>query len=123
MAKRSFKTQKANQKSILVQIVEGESRSPDECSQIGRCVVRDLPDGLPAGTPIDVCFKYEENGRLTVTVTVGENGLMLKHEITRDNSLTREQLDAWRQYICGLAPGEGPEPADAAADMASGRAG
>jgi len=121
MARRSFKTQKANQQSILVQIVEGESRSPDECSQIGRCVVRDLPEGLPAGTPIDVCFKYEENGRLTVTVTVGENGLMLKHEITRDNSLTREQLDAWRQYICGLAPGEGPEPADAAADLASGR--
>ena len=25
----------------------------------------------------------------------------LKHEITRDNSMTLEQLDAWRLYITG----------------------
>ncbi len=42
-AKRIFKTQKANQRSILVQIVEGESASPEDCSQLGKCVVRDLP--------------------------------------------------------------------------------
>ena len=47
-AKRVFRTQKADQRSILVQIVEGESSVPDDCSQIGKCVVRDLPAG-PAG--------------------------------------------------------------------------
>ena len=50
-----------------MQIVEGESASPDDCSQIGKCVVRDLPRDLPAETPIDVRFRYEDNGRLTVT--------------------------------------------------------
>jgi len=35
-AKRTFQTQKANQKSILVEIVEGESPSADECNPIGR---------------------------------------------------------------------------------------
>ena len=55
-AKRVFHTQKAGQKSILVQIVEGESASPDDCSQIGKCVVRDLPPNLPAQTPIEVRF-------------------------------------------------------------------
>ena len=48
-AKRVFRTQKANQKSILVQIVEGESANPEDCSQIGKCVVRDLPRDFLTG--------------------------------------------------------------------------
>ncbi len=87
-----------------MQIVEGESASPDDCTQIGQCVVRNLPRGLPAQTPIDVIFEYQENGRLMVHVSVGNTGANLQHEITRDNSLTQEQLDAWRQYITGEAP-------------------
>lgn len=100
-AKRVFKTQKANQSSILVQIVEGESASPDDCSQLGKCTVRDLPANLPARTPIEVTFRYEENGRLTVRVKVAGTNKKLEHEITRENSLTQDQLGSWRQYICG----------------------
>ena len=98
-AKRVFKTQKAGQKSILVQIVEGESATPEDCTQLGKCVVRDLPDTLPAQTPIEVRFRYAENGRLTVTVVVANSGKELQHEITRENSLTPEQLNGWRDYI------------------------
>ncbi|HUG67937.1 MAG TPA: Hsp70 family protein [Pirellulaceae bacterium] len=98
-AKRVFKTQKASQKSILVQIVEGESASPDDCSQIGKCSVRQLPPNLPADTPIEVRFRYADNGRLTVVVSCA--GKELSHEIQRDNSLTQEQLASWRQYISG----------------------
>jgi molecular chaperone DnaK len=101
-AKRIFKTQKANQRSILVQIVEGESNSPDDCSQLGRCSVRDLPKNLPAQTPIEVRFHYEENGRLTVSVMVQGTDKSLHHELTRENSLTQDQLDSWRQYISGV---------------------
>lgn len=101
-AKRVFKTQKRGQRSILVQIVEGESASPDDCSQIGKCTVRDLPADLPAQTPIEVRFQYEENGRLTVQVQVANTDTYLKHEITRENSITRDALDSWRQYISGL---------------------
>ncbi len=100
-AKRIFRTQKTGQKSILVQIVEGESASPEDCSQIGKCVVRDLPAELPAQTPIEVLFAYQENGRLTVHVNVAGTHKELKHEITRENTLTQEQLDAWRLYIAG----------------------
>lgn len=107
-AKRTFKTEKADQRSILVQIVEGESASPDDCSQIGRCTVRDLPRNLPAHTPIEVRFRYLENGRLTVHVEVEGTNKSLRHEIARENSLSAEQLDMWRQYISGIAPGAGP---------------
>lgn len=103
-AKRVFKTQKAGQRSILVQIVEGESMSPDDCSQIGKCSIRHLPANLPAQTPIEVRFRYEENGRLTVMVHVADTDKQLQHEIMRENSLTHDQLNSWRKYISNVPP-------------------
>jgi molecular chaperone DnaK len=105
-AKRIFRTQKDGQKSILVKIVEGESASPDDCSQIGKCVVRDLPDDLPARTPIEVRFAYQENGRLSVQVNVAGTHRELKHELARENSLSSEQLNAWRLFITGQPSSE-----------------
>jgi molecular chaperone DnaK len=108
-AKRVFKTQKAAQRSILVQIVEGESASPEDCSQIGKCSVRDLPPNLPAQTPIEVRFRYHENGRLSIQVNVPGTDKELHHEIARENSLTQDQLDSWRLYISGLSPAAAPQ--------------
>lgn len=116
VARRVFKTQKAAQKSILVQIVEGESLSPDDCSPLGKCSVRNLPENLPAKTPIEVRFRYEENGRLTVVVKIEGTDKTLKHEIMRENSLTQEQLDSWRKYISGLDPAGQPAAVDFSAD-------
>jgi molecular chaperone DnaK len=107
-ARRVFKTHRAGQQSILVQIVEGESLTPDDCSQLGRCSVRDLPPDLPMRTPIEVRFHYEENGRLMVAVQVEGTGRQLVHEMTRENTLTQEQLDSWRKYVSGMEPAEEP---------------
>ena len=109
-AKRVFRTQRASQKSILVQIVEGESASPEDCSQIGRCVTRDLPEDLPARTPIEVQFAYQDNGRLAVTVKVSGTRRELRHEITRENTMSQQQLDAWRLFATGQ-PGANEVPA------------
>jgi len=103
-AKRVFKTQRTDQRTVLVQIVEGESASPEDCAQIGRCVVRDLPANLPAETSIEIQFRYLANGRLTVIVRVEGTDTVLKHEILRENSLTRDQLNSWRKYVSGLPP-------------------
>ena len=103
-AKRIFHTQKQNQKSILVQIVEGENAIPDACSQVGRCSIRSLPAELAARTPVEGCFRYLENGRLTVYVAIEGIGKRVKHELLRENSLSQEVLDSWRKYISGLSP-------------------
>jgi molecular chaperone DnaK len=103
-AERVFKTGKTGQRSVLVQVVEGESRTPADCSQIGRCVVKDLPPDLPADTAVKVRFHYEENGRLTISVQVEGADGAITHELIRENTLSREQLDAWRLHISGLAP-------------------
>ena len=103
-AKRVFRTSKANQRSILVQIVEGESPSADDCTPIGRCSVRHLPPNLPAQSPVKVRFHYEANGRLKVRVTVPNTDRQVETEIVRENGLSKEHMDAWRKYICGLEP-------------------
>ncbi|MFP6676202.1 MAG: Hsp70 family protein [Pirellulaceae bacterium] len=98
-ARRIFKTQKKAQQSILIQIVEGESSSPEDCTEIGKCSVRDLPADLAAQTPVKILFQYSENGRLTVDVRVQGADRQLRHKIVRDNSLSQKELDRWRSQL------------------------
>ena len=102
VSRKTFKTHRRQQESILVQIVEGESINPEDCSQLGRCAIWDLPGTLEIGTLIEVKFAYEENGRLKIKVKVGgDANKAFRYEIQRPNSLTKAQLDSWRDYICG----------------------
>jgi len=106
VVKRTFRTSKQGQKSILVQIVEGESPSADECSPLGRCSVRNLPPDLPAGSPVEVAFHYQPDGRLKVRVVVPGAKKAIETRIVRENSLSKEHLDGWRKHICGKEPTE-----------------
>ena len=102
VARKVFKTHREDQESILVQIVEGESSSPENCSRIGRCAIWDLPENLPIGTLIEVKFRYEENGRLGIKVKIGtKEKKSFRYEVQRPNSLTGDQLESWRDYING----------------------
>jgi len=103
-ARRTFRTQKANQRSILVQIVEGESPSADDCNPLGRCTVTQLPASLSAGAPVDVLFQYQSNGRLKVRVSVPGTGSEVETEIVRENSLSKQELDGWREFIARMGP-------------------
>lgn len=98
-AERVFRTRTDGQESLLIRIVEGESENPDECSQVGKCIVRDLPANLPAKTPVHVRFTYGEDGTLSVRVRVRDRES--EQEITRENSLTEIQLESWRKRILG----------------------
>lgn len=100
-AKRVFTTLKEGQKSIVANIVEGESKDPAECLPIGHCTVRDLPNELPAGTPIEIRFQYEENGRLRVGVILPGVSDLVTQEISREHNLSPKQLQDWRDSVCG----------------------
>ncbi|MGE3778153.1 MAG: hypothetical protein AB7F89_13280, partial [Pirellulaceae bacterium] len=79
--------------------VEGESSDPQECMQIGKCTIRNLPADLPAGTPIEVRFQYEANGRVQVIVNVAGLQENITHELARTNNLSPEELDTWRHAV------------------------
>ncbi|GIW92930.1 MAG: hypothetical protein KatS3mg110_0971 [Pirellulaceae bacterium] len=103
VAKRVFLTQKDGQQSLAIRIVEGESANPDECSLVGRCVVRGLPADLPRHSAVEVAFRYAENGRLTITVHLPGHASPLECSVSRENMLTAEQLDKWRAVVARTA--------------------
>jgi len=105
-AKRSFRTHKDDQRSILVQIVEGESPSADDCNPLGKCTVADLPPNMPARSPVSVHFDYQANGRLKVRVSVPGTSREVETEIVRENSMPKEHLDGWRRFIAKMEPTE-----------------
>lgn len=97
--KERFVTRRENQRSIAIQILEGESSSPEECSAIGRTVVRDLPEGLPSNWPIEVTFEYAENGRLTVTATVPGTHQGTTLDLERSLGVSDEWVSRWKRPI------------------------
>lgn len=61
-----FGTEAPNQRMVRIPIVEGETRDPSGCLQIGECVIRHLPPGLPQGSPVEVTFRYDKSGRVHI---------------------------------------------------------
>ena len=58
----------------------------------------------PPGTPVEVLFHYQPNGRLKVRVAIPGTDRQVATEIVRENSLCKEHMDRWRQRICGQPP-------------------
>ncbi len=96
---RKFITRKIGQKSIVVQVLEGESSRPEECTRVGRMVIRNLPPGLAAGTPVKVTYEYGANGRLSVKADVSGINRSMKLEFERTGERTAQQIAAWRQVL------------------------
>ncbi len=101
-----FATKTDNQRSIVIQILEGESTLPSECTPIARTVLRDLPAGLPKGWPVEVTFEYGTNGRLSVRAVVPGTQREVQLELERDRGYTSEGIARWRQVMAG-SPGFG----------------
>ena len=99
-AKREFRI-RPGQETIKIDIVEGESRSPDACQLIGSCMIRGIPANLPENSAVEVFFKYREDGRLKVKVRVKGTDIVLDNDFLRENTMSQEQLDVWRNYITG----------------------
>ena len=97
-----FVTKSESQRSIVVQVLEGESSLPGECTAIGRAVIRDLPLGLPQGWPVDVTFEYGTNGRLSVQAVVQGTQNRTSLEIER-RGLSGENLRGWGSAVASTA--------------------
>ena len=99
-ARRQFRLRKG-QTSIMLKVVEGESKSPDACILIGHCDISGIPSDLPEKSKLEVRFRYRSDGRLSMRFLIEGTDIKLDHEFKRENSLTQEQLVAWHDRICG----------------------
>ena len=98
-----FMTKSDGQRSIVVQVLEGESPQPSECTALGRTVIRDMPTGLPKGWPVEVTFEYGANGRLTVQAVVPGTQRKIKLEVEREGGLSSDGLARWKEAISASA--------------------
>ncbi len=99
---KTFRTAQAGQRSVKVPVVEGESHFPDECIQLGECVVRNLPKGLPQGTAIEVEYSYAANGRISVSARVPDVHASAHVNLERgQNSGDIKDLEPWRKRLAG----------------------
>lgn len=96
---RQFTTARDNQRSVKVEIVEGGDDSGNNATLVGTCVVRDLPDGLPKLTPVDVTFEYGSNGRLTIDANLPTVGRKATLSLNRSAGLSESEIETWQRRI------------------------
>lgn len=99
---KSFSTAEQDQRSVKVIVLEGESHRPEDCIELGDCVIRDLPPGLPKGTKIEVTYRYSSDGRVAVAARIPETRQSAHVDIRRTADVELDDLDSWRKRL--LAP-------------------
>jgi molecular chaperone DnaK len=103
-----FETIRDNQPSVAVEVIEGGDARGLHATRIGRCVIHGLPPSLPAGTPVDVLFRYDTDGLINVKATLPTVGKQASLRIDRVSGLSGEELSQMRDIHLAL----GLEPED-----------
>jgi len=98
-----FTTKRDGQSSIVVQVLEGESSMPEQCTAIGRTVIRGLPSDLKKGWPVEVTFEYSANGRLKVDAQVPGTHGRISLVLERTVELSSAGMARWKEVVGSAA--------------------
>ena len=96
---RRYGTAIANQTSVSIVIVEGESDNSDQCIPIGKCTIKNLPWGLRKGSTIYVTFSYDNSGRLDVKATEATSGTSANTAIDRTNAMNSTEIGQAKETV------------------------
>ena len=88
-----FETIRDNQPSVAVEVIEGGNSTGMNATPIGRCVIDKLPDSLPAGTPVDVAFRYDTDGLIHIEAIMPTTGQRTEMIIDRAAGLSSDDKD------------------------------
>jgi molecular chaperone DnaK len=92
--RQTFVTNQDDQRRVHVKVIQGEAPDPDACAQIGDLYIRDLPAGLPKGSPVEVIYSFDETGRVHIRAEDKTSGKSATTQIERSGALDDQQLDA-----------------------------
>ncbi len=90
-----FGTDTAHQTGVDIRVMAGERDNPEpaDCQDVGTATLN-LPDGLPARSPIRVKFAISRDGRLSVTATDLTGGGSIEVEFETEAVMNAEQVEA-----------------------------
>jgi len=97
-----FGTEAPNQRQVRLRITEGDARDPRGCTQIGECVIRLLPKGLPKGAPVEVSFDYDRSGCVHVRAVEMTSGATASVELRRDSGYTTEAVGKMADLVAEI---------------------
>jgi len=90
-ATKKFSTNLDNQKSVTVQVYEGERKMVEDCNLLGRFTLEDIPP-MPRGHPrIKVAYAIDANGILSVTAEEKSTKKVQQITITNDKGRLSEE--------------------------------
>lgn len=93
--KQIFKTIHEGQARVNISVTEGDAPEPAAVTLIGNCRIVGLPEALPKGSPIEVTYAFDKNGRIKVTACDKTGGQEARIEIERRGGLDEEKIDAY----------------------------
>ena len=97
--RKVFGTEAANQRIVRLRILEGDTRDPRGCTQIGECVIRNLPKGLRKGSPVEVFFRYDTSGRIHVRAEELKHSTVAEVEVVRETGFDQVDLNRMRDAV------------------------
>ena len=90
-----FGTLEDNQDSVVIRLMEnlelGEKAAVDKSTEIGKSELA-LPPGLPAGSPISVNFKLNDQGRLEVKATEPSSKKTIQLDVETASVMSKEEV-------------------------------
>ena len=103
---QQFSTRDDHQADVLIRIMESEVSDRqlelDKAVEIGTANL-ELPPGLPQGSPIDVTFKLNEEGRLEITAVETTEGRQINTTIETKSVISGEVLEEAKKRSSSIA--------------------
>ena len=96
-----FRTHADNQANVKINVIEGGDDRGVGSTDIGKCIVNDLPAGTPKGTEVAVQFDYSQDGRLTVCANLPSVELNMEMTLDRAAGLSSDEIQTWIGRIDG----------------------
>ncbi len=92
-----FMTNVPNQQRIRVRLLQGEVPDTSACTVIGDFQITNLPPNLPVGSPVELTYSYDANGRIRAEARELTGNRQASTEIIRDGGVSDTGLDAFEQ--------------------------
>jgi molecular chaperone DnaK len=92
-----FMTNVPNQQRIRVRLMQGEVPDVSACTIIGDFQITNLPPNLPLGSPVELTYSYDANGRIRAEARELTGNRQASAEIVRDGGSSDTALDAFEQ--------------------------
>jgi molecular chaperone DnaK len=92
-----FKTNVPNQQRIRVRLLQGEVPDVAACTVIGDFTITNLPPNLPLGSPVELTYSYDSQGRIRAEAKELTGNRKSSAEIVREGGVTDAGVDAFEQ--------------------------